>query len=101
MSDKTIPEHAAEAVHAILRPYVEDLTVASVNKALEHLIDDVPKEERIEEMFTLKECTRLTKVSRDTLLKMIRDQQLRAVKVRYQWRIPQSEIERVMKGEEA
>lgn len=50
------------------------------------------EENKIERMYSRQEAMELCSLSRDAIVHLIRDGQLRAVKIRGRWRIPASEL---------
>ena len=47
--------------------------------------------------WTVDELAELLRVSRRTIIRMLEDEEIYAIKVRRQWRIPSSEVEKLSK----
>lgn len=90
ISPELIPRHIAEAVVAMLHPYVPAITVNNLEALL------FPEQK--EELVTREEATEVLRVSLSTVDRMLRDGDLPRRRVRGRVHIPLSAIKAVMDG---
>lgn len=91
-----IPQNVLQAVHALIAPHIQGVNQEQLKEKLNALQQrDSSTSHQVEEAYSIASVCRILKISRDTVLRMIRDDQIFATKIRYQWRIPASEVNRL------
>lgn len=92
MQNIPIPHPIAEAVIAMLRPYAPDLTPAKLESALCFKQEATTQEQ----LLSRKDAAEKLNISVTTLDRMLRDGELRRLRIRGNVRIPLSSIEAIM-----
>jgi excisionase family DNA binding protein len=95
MDRDSIPPEVAKATALFLRPYLPELTgedlILALLGHLEQPVDDPPQLQ----FLTIREVMGIMAVSRDTVMRLIKSQTLRAVKFGGQWRVPVDAVKRL------